>query len=135
MSLSFNLKRKNGTENKTTHKKCITLKNQQNYANIQHNIDTTEINDLSDNEVKFLGENPLHLSQRLSRLVREKSKKNKDWIRCWGFDRTSFFNVNIKIDKTDNEKRENAIFDQIIKQLPTNNDKFYIDYDKKSRHT
>ena len=135
MSLSFNLKRKNSKENKTTHKKYITSENQQNYVNIQHNIDTTEINDLSDNEVKFLGENPLHPSQRLSKLVREKSKKNKDWIRCWGFDRTSFFNVNIKIDKTDNEKRENAIFDQIIKQLPTNNDKFYIDYDKKSRHT
>ena len=31
------------------------------------------------------------------------------------------------------EKR-NAIFDQIIKELPTNNDKFNIGYYKKSRH-
>ena len=106
MSLSFNLKRKNSKENKTTHKKYITSENQQNYVNIQHNIDTTEINDLSDNEVKFLGENPLHPSQRLSKLVREKSKKNKDWIRCWGFDRTSFFNVNIETDKTNNGKEK-----------------------------
>ena len=42
---------------------------------MQCNIDTTEINDLSVNEVKFLETNPLHPSQRLSRLAR---KKNKD---------------------------------------------------------
>ena len=40
--------------------------------------------------------------------------------------------MNINNDKTDKEKRENAIFDQIIKQLLPNNDKFYIDYDKKA---
>ena len=54
MSLGFNLKGKNDTDNKTIPKKHITLKNQQNYVNIQCNIDTTEINDLSDDEATFL---------------------------------------------------------------------------------
>ena len=48
MSLSFNLKRKIDTENQVNPKKYITSKNQQNYINIQCNIDTTKINDLSE---------------------------------------------------------------------------------------
>lgn len=50
-----------------------TVKTKLLYVNIQHNIDTTEINDLSDDEVKCLMKNPLHPSQRLSRPVREKN--------------------------------------------------------------
>ena len=75
--MRFNLKRRNDTKNKTTPKKSITSKNQQNYVNIEPNIDKTEINDLSDDKVKFLGQNPLHPTQRLSRLVREKIKKRR----------------------------------------------------------
>ena len=63
MSLSFNLKRKNSTENESTPQNYITLKNQQNYVN--NNIDTTEINDLPDKEAKLLGKNSLHPNQRL----------------------------------------------------------------------
>ena len=35
-------------------------------------------------------------------------------------------NVNTKVDNMDKEKRENVIFDQVMKQLPPNNDKFYM---------
>lgn len=44
----------------------------------------------------------------------------------------SLFNINIKIDETDKEKQENAVFDQIIKQLSRNDDKFHNDYDKET---
>lgn len=50
-----------------------TVKTKLLYVNIQHNIDTTEINDLSDDEVKCLMKNLLHPSQRLSTPVREKN--------------------------------------------------------------
>ena len=42
------------------------------------------------------------------------------------------FKVNKKVNETGKEKKENAVFDQTMKQLPPNSDNFYIDHDKKT---
>lgn len=52
--------------------KKYIMPNNENDVNIQYNIDTTEINDLSDNEIKILSKNPLHPRQRLRRVVNQK---------------------------------------------------------------
>ena len=40
----------------------------------------------------------------------------------------SYFSANIRVYETDKNRRKEAIFDKIIKQLPPNNDQYYIKY-------
>ena len=59
---------------------------------------------------------PSYPRERLTRLTREQGIKNT------------------RKTETDRKKREEAIFDKIIRQLPPNNDRFYIEYDKKNKY-
>ena len=40
-----------------------------------------------------------------------------------------YFNTKMKVNETDKSKRREAISDKIIKQLPPNNDQYYIQHD------
>ena len=42
------------------------------------------------------------------------------------------FNTKIKVTKTSLIGRENQIYNSIIKQLPPNNDKYYIEYSEEN---
>ena len=43
-----------------------------------------------------------------------------------------YFNTNIKVNETDKNRRKEAIFEEIIKQLPPNNDQCYINYNNRN---
>ena len=43
-----------------------------------------------------------------------------------------YFNANIKVNETNKIRRKEAIFDKIIKQLPPNNDRYYVKHNKKT---
>ena len=43
-----------------------------------------------------------------------------------------YFNTNIRVNETDKNRRKEAIFDEIIKQLPSNNDQYYIKYSNRN---
>ena len=68
-----------------------------------------------DDNVVFEKKVPSYPRERLTRLTREQGIKNT------------------RKTETDRKKREEAIFDKIIRQLPPNNDRFYIEYDKKKQ--
>ena len=38
----------------------------------------------------------------------------------------------IRVNETDKNRRKEAIFDEIIKQLPPNNDQYYIKYNNRN---
>ena len=42
-----------------------------------------------------------------------------------------YFNTKIKVNETNKLRRKEAIFNQIINQLPANNDTYYIKHNKK----
>ena len=44
----------------------------------------------------------------------------------------SYFNAKIKVGELNKIKREEVIFDETIKQLPPNNDVYYIENDRKT---
>ena len=43
-----------------------------------------------------------------------------------------YFNTNIKVNETDKNRRKEAIFEEIIKQLPPNNDQYYTKYNNRN---
>ena len=43
-----------------------------------------------------------------------------------------YFNVKIKVGELNKIKRGEVIFDEIVKQLPFNNDVYYIEHDRKT---
>ena len=43
-----------------------------------------------------------------------------------------YFNAKIKVGELNKIKRQEAIFDKIVKQLPPNNDVYYIEHDRKT---
>ena len=43
-----------------------------------------------------------------------------------------YFNAKIKVDELNKKKRRDAIMDKIIKQLPPNNDIYYVDHDRQT---
>ena len=46
------------------------------------------------------------------------------------FKKLPYFNAKIKVVELNKTKRWEATFDQIVKQLPPNNDTYYIDHDR-----
>ena len=82
-----------------------------------------------DDEVKITKVQPLHSRERLQRALRRKTPKilvDKEVL-----EDLPYFNTKIKIDETNKLRRKKAIFDQIINQLPPNNDTYYIKHKKK----
>ena len=43
-----------------------------------------------------------------------------------------YFNAKIKVGELNKIKRREVIFDKIVKQLPPNNDVYYIEYDRRT---
>ena len=44
----------------------------------------------------------------------------------------SYSNAKIKVGELNKIKRQEVIFDEIVKQLPPNNDVYYIEHDRKT---
>ena len=80
-------------------------------------------------EVEITKVQPMHLRDRLQRAVRKKTPKisvDKEVL-----EDLLHFNAKIKVDETNKLRRKEAIFDQIINQLPPNNDTYYVKHNKK----
>ena len=80
-------------------------------------------------EVKITKVQPMHPRERLQRALSKKTPKisvDKEVL-----EDLPYFNTKIKVDETNKLRRKEAIFDQIINQLPPNNDTYYIKHDKK----
>ena len=43
-----------------------------------------------------------------------------------------YFNAKIKVDELNKKKRRDVIMDKVIKQLPSNNDIYYVDHDRQT---
>ena len=87
------------------------------------------------NNVVFVRNVPSHPRDRLTRLIRwqgntrPKIKLDTNVLR-----KLLFFDGNIGVDEINRKKREKVIFDKSIRQLPPDNDIFYIEHDKKQIH-
>ena len=71
----------------------------------------------------------MHPRERLQRALRKKIPKisvDKEVL-----EDLPYLNTKIKVDETNKLSRKEVIFDQIINQLPLNNDTYYIKHDKK----
>ena len=71
----------------------------------------------------------MHPRNRLQRALRKKTPKisvDKEML-----EDLPYFNTKIKVDETNKLRRKEAIFDQIINQLPPNNDTYCIKHNKK----
>ena len=71
----------------------------------------------------------MHPRERLQRALTKKTPKtsvDKEVLKD-----LPYFNTKIKIDETNKLRRKEGIFDQIINQLPPNNDTYYIKHNKK----
>ena len=80
-------------------------------------------------EVEISKVQPMHPRDRLQRALRRKTPKilvDKEVL-----EDLPYFNTKIKIDEINKLRRKKAIFDQIINQLPPNNDTYYIKHNKK----
>ena len=83
---------------------------------------------VEDGEVKFIKQVPVHPKYRMiirDSIVKVSIDKNV-------LEDLPYFNKNIKVNEAEKNKRKEAIFDEIIKQLPPNNDQYYIKYNKKN---
>ena len=80
-------------------------------------------------EVKITKVKPRHPRERLQRALRKKNQKisvDKEVLQD-----LPYFNTKIKVNETNKLRRKEAIFNQIINQLPPNNDTYYIKHNKK----
>ena len=71
----------------------------------------------------------MHPRERLQRALRKKIPKisvDKEVL-----EDLRYFSTKIKVDETNKLRRKEAISDQIIDQLPPNNDAYYIKHNKK----
>ena len=80
-------------------------------------------------EVEITKVQSMHPRDRLQRAVRKKTPKIS--VDKEALEDLLYFNAKIKVDETKKLKRKEAIFDQIINQLPPNNDTYYIKHNKK----
>ena len=94
----------------------------------------------NDNEVEYLRRNLSHPRDRFERYNKMKDIKKedkKDVKNELEFEintttETPFININVPIDTTAREKRENAIMEKITNNLPDDNDKYYIEHDRET---
>ena len=81
-------------------------------------------------DVQITKVRPSHPRDRLQRLTKNRSAKislDKNVLKD-----LPYFNTQIKVNEADKNRRKEAIFDKVIKQLPQNNDQYYIKHDKKN---
>ena len=82
----------------------------------------------SKNEVQFIKQVPSHPRNRMRRTI--KNTPAKILVDRQVLEDIPYFNTNNKVNETDKNRRKEAIFDKTIKQLPPNNDQYYIKHDK-----
>ena len=105
---------------------------------------------VGDDKVEFVKQTPYHPQDRLRRNVRDGAIATnvgivypKDRMKCIlrntpanisvdadAQKELPYFNAKIKVDELNKKKRRDAIMDKIIKQLPPNNDIYYLDHDR-----
>ena len=81
-------------------------------------------------DVQITKVRPSHPRDRLQRLTKNRSAKislDKNVLKD-----LPYFNTQIKVNEADKNRRKEAIFDKVIKQLPPSNDQYYIKHDKKN---
>ena len=71
----------------------------------------------------------MHPRDRLQRALRKKTPKIS--VDKEVFKDLPYFNTKIKVNETNKLRRKEAIFDQIINQLPPNNNKYHNKHNKK----
>ena len=81
--------------------------------------------DSDDDVVQITKVTPAHPKYRQQRASRNVSKISVDKNVLKDL---PYFNAKIRVNETDKNSRAEAIFDKIIKQLPPNNDQYYIKY-------
>ena len=69
-----------------------------------------------------------HPRDRLRRKIKNQSKK----IDVKSLTEEPFVEINLNISSLERQKRENVIFDQIMKNLPSDNNTFYIEHNKEN---
>ena len=83
-----------------------------------------------DPKVEYIKTVLVHQRDRLSRKIR--NAPAKIFVDEQVLNDLPYFNTKIKVNETDKNKRREAVFDKIIKQLPPNRDQYYIQHDKNS---
>ena len=81
--------------------------------------------DSDDDVAQITKVTPAHPKYRLQRALRNASKISVDKNVLKDL---PYFSAKIRVNETDKNRRAEAIFDEIIKQLPPNNDQYYIKY-------
>ena len=83
-----------------------------------------------DPKVEYVKTVLVHPRDKLSRKIR--NAPAKIFVDERVLKELPYFNTKIKVNETDRNKRREAGFDKIIKQLPFNNNQYYIQHDKNS---
>ena len=79
-------------------------------------------------EVEYVKTVPVHSRDRVSRKTR--NVPAKIFVHDQVLKDLPYFSFKIKVNEVDKNKRREAVFDKIIKQLPPNNDEYFIQHDK-----
>ena len=107
---------------------------------------------VGDGKVKFVKQTLFHPQDRLGRKVRDgaivtnvgivhhrgrmkhilRNKPANISVDADVLKELPYFNAKIKVDELNKKKKRDAITDEIIKQLPLNNDIYYVDYDRQT---
>ena len=81
-------------------------------------------------EIQYVKTVPQHPRDRLTRRLKNKSANiicDEEFLKEF-----LYFNRKIKVNKTDKIKRREAIIYKIVKQIPSDNDKWYVKYNRDS---
>ena len=78
----------------------------------------------------FVKQTPQHPRDRLARMLKNKTPTIE--IDADVLENYPSFTVDINIDETDRNIKEEEVFDKIINQLPPDNDTIYIEHNKKN---
>ena len=78
----------------------------------------------------FVKQTPQHPRDRLARMLKNKTSTIE--IDADVLENYPSFTVDINIDETDRNIKEEEVFDKIINQLPPDNDTIYIEHNKKN---
>lgn len=79
-------------------------------------------------EVEYVKTVPVHSRDRVSR--KNRNVPAKIFVQNQVLKDLPYFNIKIKVNEVVKNKRREDVFDKIIKQLPPNNDEYFIQHDK-----
>ena len=93
-------------------------------------VEITNNNDDS-SEVSFVKQTPQHQKYRLARLLRNKAPAIE--IDADVLENYPSFTADINTDETDENIKQEEVFDRIMNPLPPDNDTVFINHDKKNK--